>query len=394
LLFDSYASEGAVSPDGQRILFTREGSSPYRKGYVGARASQIWIFDLASKNFTWLHAESEIERRYPLWMPNGKGFYYSGQQSGNFNLWQHDLESGEEKQLTFYDDDAVLFPTLSQDGSTIVFRRLFDFYVFRPGRDKEPKRIEIWNDADSLRPNVERRRMTQAASAGFTRDGLEIALIADNDLWVMDTVLREPRQITRTAAEEREALFTPDTQTILFIRDDGHGRNLFAAKRKDATKAWWENLDFSVDRLTTHGLVNGGLSVSPDGKKIAYLCGAGISGFPTSPAATLTGASLRPARSNTTGRPTPNGWPTRWRIRTSTATSSSVAWRRPTRRPTTFRASPISRANPPGRPTARSSRLSTSPTTGAPSSATSGSANAKKRKTPTSAPANSRRRAN
>ncbi len=275
LLFDSYASEGAISPDGQRILFTREGSSPYRKGYTGARASQIWIFDIASQKFTWLHPENEIERRYPLWMPNGEGFYYAGQQSGNFNIWQHDLKSSEEKQLTFFDDDATLFPTLSQDGSTLVFRRLFDFYVFRPGKDKEPKRIDIWNDADSLRPNVERRRVNQAASAGFTKDGLEIALIADNDLWVMDTVLREPRQITRTAAEEREAIFTPDTNTILFIRDDGYGRNLCSAKRKDAGKAWWENTDFSVDRLTTHGLVNGGLSISPDGKKIAYLCGAG-----------------------------------------------------------------------------------------------------------------------
>jgi tricorn protease len=275
LLFDSYASEGSVSPDGQRILFTREGSSPYRKGYTGARASQIWIFDIVSQKFTWLHPENEVERRYPLWMPNGEGFYYSGQESGNFNLWQRDLKSGEDKQLTFFDDDAVLFPTLSQDGSTIVFRRLFDFYVFRPGRDKEPKRIDIWNEADSLRPNVERHRVNQAAATGFTKDGLEIALIADNDLWVMDTVLREPRQITRTAAEEREPLFAPDTNTLFFIRDDGHGRNLCAAKRKDASKAWWENTEFSVDQMTTHGLVNGNLSISPDGKKIAYLYGAG-----------------------------------------------------------------------------------------------------------------------
>ncbi|HNY26783.1 MAG TPA: S41 family peptidase [Candidatus Sumerlaeota bacterium] len=275
LLFDSYASEGMISPDGKRVLFTREGSSPYRKGYTGARASQIWIYDLESKQFTWVHPESEVERRYPLWMPNGEGFYYVGQESGNFNLWQHDLKSGEEKQLTFYDDDAVLFPTLSQDGSTLVFRRLFDFYVFRPGKDKEPKRIDIWNEADSLRSNTERHRVNQAAAAGFTKDGLEIALVADNDLWVMDTVLREPHQITRTAAEEREPLFTPDNNTILFIRDDGHGRNLCVAKRKDAGKAWWENTEFSVDQITQHGLVNGNLSISPDGKKIAYLCGAG-----------------------------------------------------------------------------------------------------------------------
>ncbi|MCB1089152.1 MAG: PD40 domain-containing protein, partial [Verrucomicrobiae bacterium] len=43
LLFDAEGSFPALSPDGKRLLFCREGSDPYRKGYRGSKASQIWL---------------------------------------------------------------------------------------------------------------------------------------------------------------------------------------------------------------------------------------------------------------------------------------------------------------------------------------------------------------
>lgn len=80
LLFDDYGQNGCLSPDGKRLLFTREGPAWWRKGYRGSQASQIWMYDLESKEFRQLLAE-ETGCRWPLWKPDGKGFYYVSARS-------------------------------------------------------------------------------------------------------------------------------------------------------------------------------------------------------------------------------------------------------------------------------------------------------------------------
>jgi len=152
LLFDAYGEDGVLSPDGKRLLFTREGMTWWRKGYYGARASQIWMYDFKTKEYTKILAR-ETGSCWPLWKTDGDGFYYVGEQDGVFNLWEYDLESNEERQLTDFEDDSVVFPCISRDGSTIVFRHLFDFYRFRPGKDAAPTQIKIRNVGDSVTPD-------------------------------------------------------------------------------------------------------------------------------------------------------------------------------------------------------------------------------------------------
>src|SRR5262245_28915094 len=75
MLFDDYGSDGALSPDGKKLLFTREGEPWWRKGYQGARVAQIWLFDRDAKSFTKILHE-DFGCRWPLWKPDGSGFYY------------------------------------------------------------------------------------------------------------------------------------------------------------------------------------------------------------------------------------------------------------------------------------------------------------------------------
>ncbi len=160
MLFDDYGRNGCLSPDGKRLLFTREGPAWWRKGYHGAQASQIWMCELDSKTFRRL-LDEDTDCRWPLWKPDGKGFYYVGARSGSCNLWERDLAGGESKQLTHFPDDSVVFPCLSRDGSVLVFRHLFDLYSYRPGTDEAPRKIDIRHDSD---PVKEPRRAARAAS--------------------------------------------------------------------------------------------------------------------------------------------------------------------------------------------------------------------------------------
>ncbi len=268
LLFDAYGSDAAISPDGKSVLFTREGTRWWRKGYLGSQAAQIWQYTLANKKFRKVVTHPS-GCRTPLWAASGDKFYYVSGQSGAFNLWQRDLKSGDEKQLTEFPDDSVTFPAISRDGSIVVFRYLFDLYAIRPADGKAPRKIVITYAGDEPREPVLRRTLKSATDVAFSSDGLEVAFIAGGDVWVMDTELREPKQVTNTAEEERNLLFSPDNKTLLFVSDKGEQSDVWSATRDQADKYWWQNDKFVLKQLTNDNQVEGGMSWSPTGDRIA-----------------------------------------------------------------------------------------------------------------------------
>ena len=97
---------------------------------------------------------------------------------------------------------------------------------------------------------VVRRTLESATEVSFSSDGLELAMIAGGDLWVMDTELREPRQITFTAEEERSPAFAPDGKSILFVSDAEGQTDIWRATRTETRKYWWQNDRFRLERLT------------------------------------------------------------------------------------------------------------------------------------------------
>lgn len=270
LLFDAYGGDGRLSADGQQLLFTREGERWWRKGYRGSRAGQVWAFDLTTNKYSEL-IKRESESRTPLWKPDQSGFYYTGAQSGSLNLWAYDLKTQQEKQLTHFDDDSVVSPCISRDGSTIVFRHLFELYRLRPDKDKQPKRLKLTFNSDRQRKTIDRRSLDSATDVAFSKDGLEVAFIAGGDLWVMDTEFREPIQITNSPEVESNPLFSPDGDRIVYVSDAGGQTDIWSAERADAKRYWWQNERFTTEKLTEDAAVEFGLQWSPAGDHIAYL---------------------------------------------------------------------------------------------------------------------------
>jgi len=270
VLFDDYAYEMSAAPDGKRFLFTREGEVWWRQGYQGSRAGQIWLFDSAKNEFKQVLAKA-TESRWPLWKPDASGFYFVSGHEGTFNLWQHDLASGKDTQITKFKGDSVVFPAISRNGKTIVFRHRFDLYRWTPGGTAEPVKIPITAATDAAPPAIERPILTSATAITHTRDGLQMAFIAGGDVWVMDTELKEPRRVTHTAEEERDLTFAPDGKSLWFISDAGGRTDIWHATPKISTNPWWENNAFQLTRITDDDPAESGLQFSDDGKKIAFL---------------------------------------------------------------------------------------------------------------------------
>lgn len=269
LVVDAYADYGRLSPDGSRILLTREGMEWSRKGYYGARAAQIWLYDIKAEKSERL-VDENTPCRSPIWKPDGSGFYFVRASTGSGNLWSYDFDGSKLTQLTRFEDDPVLFPTISRDGKTILFRYRQDLYSFKPNGDKQPKKIELTCDSDAA-TSIVRRTLDGASSVTATEDGLEFAFAAGGDIFVMDTELKEPVAVTSTPYEEREPLFVDDGQQLMFVREHDGQVDIVSAKPTDSDKYWWQNTSFNITQITNDPATEHNLQRSPDGKHIAFI---------------------------------------------------------------------------------------------------------------------------
>ena len=333
MLFNGYGSDGQVSPDGSQLLFVREGERWWRKGYQGARSAQVWLFDLKQNKFTEV-LNLPTGCFSPTWKPDGSGFYYCGSQqaeNGARNLREHRLKTNESRQITHFEDDLVVSPTISADGRTIVFSHLFDLYRLRIGRKSQPERIEITVSQEDQDADLHRRTLKTTTDAAFSNDGLEIAFISGGDLWVMETELREPVQVTTTSQFESNPVFINDDAAIACVSWKDGEPDIWKIEPADNSKYWWQNDEFTSTRMTEDDTLESKLRLSPDGKHLAYVRGRGelwLQNLDSGAAKNWLNHSLR---LTTTSHPMASGSSSRRQTTTSIQTSGS---RQPTSRPT------------------------------------------------------------
>lgn len=280
ILSNAMAESPKVSPDGKRILFTREGERWWRKGYEGERSAQVWMLDLETQEFSELLHEG-VECMWPQWMPNGKGFYFTKGTQHGFDLWRYrfakdDSSKARQKQIAGFEDDSIVFPAISRNGKTIVFRHLFDLYSLAIGSGERPKKIELALKDDIDLPNNKlRREFSSATDVTFSADGLDIAIVAGGDIWVLDTKLREPQRVTKTAGYEDDIVFSPDGSEIWFTSVEDGKVDLWKASRKDSEKYWWQNTEFDLEQITNDMDVESSPKFTPDAKSVVFQEGRG-----------------------------------------------------------------------------------------------------------------------
>lgn len=277
VLFNGYGDEGRVSPDGQHIVFVREGERWWRKGYYGARSAQVWLFNTETSEFRQL-VNTPAGDRSPAWSADGKSVYFcssDGARNGARNLWQCEIATEKCTQLTSFEDDLVATPTVSKDGSTIVFSHLFDLYRFSPGKDESPRKINIRMRRDDLPSDLHRRTLTSASDVAFSADGLEMAFVAGGDVWIMENELKEPVQVTSTSEFETDPLFIDDGNALLFVGWKDGQADIWKAERADDSKYWWQSSDFKMTQMTNDAEIESDLTLSPNGHELIYARGRG-----------------------------------------------------------------------------------------------------------------------
>lgn len=287
IIFHAPALDLALSPDEKKLLFTVRGegaSQTNRKRVYPSYSSgtgKIWQYDLESKRFAPLVVRRE-DIRNAKWAPDGNGFYFTDDVNGCRNIVYRSIRTGKERKITAFTDNHVRSYSLSADGKTMMIEQGFGFWKIDPTvNGAKAVRIKVtpenYDVADMSSGRNRRRCYTSLwnndfpGDAAFTPNADETAFIAGGDLFVMDTELKRPVAVSSSSRiHERECFFARGGKILYCLSDRGDGVDIVMYERGNEKRKWWENVSFRRTALTKDDVYRCRLSISPDGKKLAW----------------------------------------------------------------------------------------------------------------------------
>jgi len=262
---DLYTNEyfSAPSPDGRTIAFVGHGfglSQWWRKGHSHIDESEIWLMRSGTKSAYEQISEGGAKEVWPMWSKEGRTLYYVSDRSGAQNVWAGDM-SGKTRQVTQFKDGRVLWPSIGNDGRTIVFERNFQVWKLdlTSGR---PSAVAITRRGASVGPAVEHLRLTdQISEISLAPDGKKIAFIVRGEIFAASTTdAGDAARVSLSPAEESQVSWSADSRRLVYISDRDGATHLFL----------YEFATNNETQLTRETASDDTPQFSPDGKMIAF----------------------------------------------------------------------------------------------------------------------------
>ncbi|MCJ7630342.1 MAG: S41 family peptidase, partial [Longimicrobiales bacterium] len=271
------AGNAAVSPDGRYLAFNQASlSTPRnaaRKGQRGNRTTDIWILDRENGSFTKLtdpidNPETEGFREHvhdaiPMWGADDM-IYFVSERDGIFNIWKMAPDGGSVAQVTRHTQGGVKYPSISNDGRTIVYPNDHEHYVLDvPDGSPQPVPVELAFD-----PSINQVEWVdvedQAQGYGVDPDGDRVAVDSRGEIFLVpaDPETGEKVQITSSAWRDRYQKFSPDGKYLAFVSDEGAEEQLWVTELATGDRR----------KLTDHdSYKDGDYAWSPASDRIAFV---------------------------------------------------------------------------------------------------------------------------
>jgi len=249
----------SATHDGKSVIYQGGAPLTWRKpGAKGAYTGEIWIAD----NTTPLTNHRQLTKNdrndnFPCALPDG-GILFVSNRSGWPNLWRMNSGGGNPRQLTRHSDGTVRYPSVSQDGRTVVYE--FASGIWRldlaTGAYDE---VSIETPADQrVNPNTSLTLTTGVSGYAASPDGKRMALSLRGDIFVTPERGGTTRRLTTHPALDVQPQWL-DNHTILFTTGRNGKRELYVTDLAGNQKGFFSD---SKDVCNP--------SVSPDRKWVAF----------------------------------------------------------------------------------------------------------------------------
>lgn len=266
----------AISPSGKYVAWVRGTCRQEREAYTGPANRNVWLYDMKKGDYTAIANNPEQESD-PKWAGDDQLFYLSA-KNGKYNIYSVAMKNGkasEPKTITNEKEMGLREYSVSADGKTLAYTQGKDLYVIQNGT---AKKINIAVPSDERFDPVRHQTFRSGVNEyDFSPNGELVAYVIRGEVFLSEADKEKPRAVNLSdhPYRERDVIWQNDS-VLLFTSDRDGNYDIYKIESSDPNqKNLFKTFKRKTTKLTNTPDEERNLTISPDGKHLAYIRGIG-----------------------------------------------------------------------------------------------------------------------